>query len=345
MLTRLVRVQVILFVLIALVGVTYVGARYARLDSLFGGSGYVVHVQLPDSGGIFTNAEVTYRGVPIGRVGALRLIPSGVEVDLHIDRSAPPVPTDTEVAVADRSAVGEQYVDLRPRRSTGPYLTDGAVVTSNVLPLPVEDLVRNLDRLVASVPNDDLRTVVNELYDATRDTGPSLQVLLDSTASFTHLATTHLPSTTQLITDAGTVLNTQIASADAIKSFGTNAKLIASSLRDSDADIRTLLATTPDVARQVTALLQETGPRLGVLLANLLTTSQVALSRHDNLEQLLITTPAVVSAANNIFTGNSAHFSVVTTYFQPLPCSYDTPYRNGLDTSPGPFNTAARCIR
>ena len=185
--------------------------------------------------------------------------------------------------------------------------------------------------------------MVDELYEATRDTGPSLQVLLDSTASFTQLATTHLPSTTQLITDAGTVLDTQIQSADAIKSFATNAKLIATRLHDSDADIRTLLAATPDVARQVSGLLQETGPRLGILLANLLTTAQVAVTRHDRVEQLLIYTPAAVSAANNIFTGNGAHFSVATTYFQPLPCSYDTPYRNGRDTSPAPFNVSARC--
>ncbi|MFD1049408.1 MlaD family protein, partial [Kibdelosporangium lantanae] len=67
MLTRGVRVRVVLFVVIAVVAVVYAGARYAGLDRLFGGAGYSVTVQLPDSGGIFTNAEVTYRGVQVGR--------------------------------------------------------------------------------------------------------------------------------------------------------------------------------------------------------------------------------------------------------------------------------------
>ncbi|HET9141608.1 MlaD family protein [Actinophytocola sp.] len=350
MITRVVRVQVLLFTVIALVGITFVGARYARLDQLFGGSGYTVKVRLADSGGIFTNAEVTYRGVAIGRVGELHLVDDGIEVDLRIDSGAPPVPSDVDVAVANRSAVGEQYLDLRPRRDGEPYLTEGSVVRQDrtTLPLPVEQVVRNLDRLVASVPEEDLRTVVDELYDATQDTGPSLQVLLDSTASFTDLATEHLPQTLQLITDAGPVLTTQIEQSDAIKSFGVNAKLIAEQLRTSDADLRRLLSTGPAVARQVSELIRETGPTLGVLLGNLLTTSTVLLTQRDGVEQLLVVTPAAVSAASTALRPGNTEVGLTTTFFTPLPCTqgYEgTTYRNGRDTSPAPLNTAARCTR
>ena len=56
-------------------------------------------MQLADSGGIFSNAEVTYRGVTIGRVGQLRLTADGVEVDLELDADAPAeVPLDEELA-------------------------------------------------------------------------------------------------------------------------------------------------------------------------------------------------------------------------------------------------------
>ncbi|HEU5470295.1 MAG TPA: MCE family protein [Actinophytocola sp.] len=350
MISRTVRLQVLVFTVIALVGVTFVGANYARLDELFGAGGYLVKVRMPDSGGIFTNAEVTYRGVAIGRVGELHLTADGIEVDLRIEDGSPPVPSDVDVAVANRSAVGEQYLDLRPRRDGGPFLVDGAVVQQSrtTLPLPVEQVVRNLDRLVASVPEEDLRTVVDELYDATQDTGPSLQVLLDSTASFTNLATEHLPQTLRLITDAGPVLTTQIEQSEAIKSFGANAKLIAEQLRTSDADLRRLFSTGPAVARQVTGLIRETGPMLGVLLGNLLTTSTVLLTHKDGVEQLLVVTPAAVSAASNAIGPGSTEVGLSTTFFTPLPCTagYEgTRYRNGLDTSPAPFNSQARCTR
>ncbi|HVK21707.1 MAG TPA: MlaD family protein [Actinokineospora sp.] len=347
MLTAKVRIQVVAFVLIALLGVTYVGARYAGLGALFGDAGYVVTARLADSGGIFTHAEVTYRGVAIGRVGELRLVPTGVEVELLIDSTAPAIPAEVNAVVTNRSAVGEQYVDLRPRRDGTPYLVEGSVIRQEdtALPLPVQTLLLNLDKLVESVPEDSLRTVVDELYDATLDTGPNLQVLLDSASSFTKEAVEHLPQTTQLINDADLVLTRQIESSSAIKEFGKNTKLIAEQLRSSDGDLRTLLASAPSVATEVSGLIKEIGPATGVLLANLLTTSNVLVTRQGALEQLLVVTPQAVAAAGQVLRPDGARFGLATTFFEPLPCvtGYGTAYRNGLDTSAAQFNTQARC--
>ncbi len=73
-----------------------------------------------NSGGIFTNAEVTYRGVPVGRVGDLTLTQDGVSVALMIDDSAPQIPASAKAVVANRSAIGEQYVDLQPDTTRAP---------------------------------------------------------------------------------------------------------------------------------------------------------------------------------------------------------------------------------
>ncbi|SDI79557.1 phospholipid/cholesterol/gamma-HCH transport system substrate-binding protein [Actinokineospora alba] len=347
MLTRKVRVQVVAFVLIALVGVSYVGARYAGLGGMFGNSGYTVTVRLADSGGIFTHAEVTYRGVGIGRVGKLQLTDAGVEVELLIRPDAPSVPEEVDAVVANRSAVGEQYVDLRPRRDGSPFLADGSVIQqrNTALPLPTETLLLNLDKLVTSVPTDELRNVVDELYDATLETGPHLQALLDSAASFTDKAVTHLPQTTTLITDAGVMLARQVENGESIKSFSVNMKLIAEQLKASDGDIRTLLGSAPAVALQVSELIKEIGGATGILLANLLTTSNVLQTRQGNLEQLLVITPQAVAAGRQVIRSDGAHFGLASTFFAPLPCvtGYNTKYRNGLDTGPGQFNTQARC--
>ncbi|WAL69430.1 MlaD family protein [Amycolatopsis cynarae] len=348
MITRKIRVQVVVFALIALTGVSYVGARYAGLDRWLGAGGYVVRAELAEAGGLFTNAEVTYQGVPIGRVGPLHLTGSGIEAELRIDAGAPPVPADLDAVVTNRSAVGEQYLDLRPRRSGAPYLTGGSVIAQarSALPLPNEQLVVDLDRLVSSVPREDLRTVVDELYQATRDTGPSLQALLDATTSFTREAADHLPQTKQLINDANTVLATQAANAQAIASFGADAKRIAATLKAADGDVSTILSSAPAAAGQIDALLRETGPNLSALLANLLTTSQVFLARRDGVERLLVAAPQAVSVGESVIGGDKAGFGLVTTFFDPLPCTdgyQGTRYRNGLDTAPAPLNTGAGC--
>lgn len=349
MIPRKIKLQIGVFLLIALVGISYVGARYVGLGRVFGSSGYVVTMRLADSGGIFSNAEVTYRGVTIGRVGAMRLTADGIEVDLDIDPSAPKVPADLEAVVANRSAVGEQFVDLRPKGTDGPFLQAGSVIPrgSTRTPPPVDNLLTNIDTFAKSVPTDSLRTVVDELDLAFRGAGPDLQVLLDNTRSFTQTATEHLPQTKALLRDGLVVLTTQTQQGSAIRSFSGDLKLLAEQLKNSDGDLRRLIAVTPQAAEQVSALLGESGPNLGVLVANLLTTANILVTRRDGLEQIAVTYPLVAAGGFTVAPGDgSAHFGLALNVFDPAPCTvgYEgTTIRSGTDTTPVALNTQAYC--
>lgn len=338
MLTKGIRRQVLLFLVLALLGVSYVGANYAGLDKLLYDDGYVVRARFASAGGIFTNAEVTYRGVPVGRVGELRLTASGMEADLLIDSAGAGIPADTEAVVANRSAAGEQYVDLRPRRTGGSVLRDGSVIqqADTAIPLPVDRVLSNLDALVESVPKEDLRTVVDELHNATSGAGPHLEGLLDNGIDFIHAAAEHVPQTTRLVTDTETVLRTQLEHSEAIRTFGSQAALLADQLKRSDGDIRALIGAVPPAAREVSALIRESGPGMGLLMANLLTTSEVLEVRQDGLEQLLVMGPKAVAAGSSVVRADGAHFGLSLTFFAPPPCTKGyggTEYRDG-STSP-----------
>ncbi|GAB1508599.1 MCE family protein [Actinophytocola sp. KF-1] len=347
MLTRTVRLQVIAFVVLALAAVAFVGANYAGLDRLFGGGTYTVRLQLDDGGGLFTNSEVTYRGVAIGRVGELRLTDDGMEADLLLDSDAPQVPVDARAVVANRSAIGEQYVDLQPRGDGGPYLADGSVIRkeSTTVPMPVTTLLGNLSGFTESVPTESLRVVVDELYTALHDTGPSLSVLLDSTMSFTDEARAHLPQTTMLIDDGATVLKTQLDSSAAWRSFASNAKLFANELANADGDLRELIGAAPAAATQLSALLNDTNPGLSVLVANLVTTSEIFETRVAGMRQLFVNVPKAVAATSTAIRPNRANLSIVLNFTDPLPCvaGYDTRYRQGEQTTPLPFDTSTAC--
>ena len=338
------RLKVAAFLLVGLTAVAYVAARYV---GLFGSGGYTVTMKLADAGGIFTNAEVTYRGVPVGRVGPLTLTDDGVDVELDLIQYG--IPADVDAAVADRSAVGEQYVDLKPRKPDGPTLHQGSVIPQSAtkVPLPVQTLLTNIDSLVQSVPADSLHTLVDELDTATRGTTPDLQTLLDSTHSFVDATTQNMPQLTQLVTDSTTVLRTQNDEAAALTQFGANAKLIAEQLTRSDADLRSLIGTVPQLSAQVSGLIRDTDPSLGVLIANLLTTSTVALGRHDAIQELLVAAPRAIAAGSSAVSNGTANFGLSLTFFDPLGCTagYDgTDRKTGLDVVPGkPLNTQARC--
>ncbi len=348
MLLRATKVRLFVFAMIAVVGIVYVGGTYAGLDRLFGARGYRVTVQLADSGGIFANAEVTYRGVTVGRVERLRLSDDGIDVVLDIEDDAPPIPSDARAVVANRSAVGEQYVDLRPDRDAGPYLAEGSVVprSRTRTPSAPETLLSNVDALVASVPRDSLRTTVDELFAAFENSGPALRVLLDSAGALTASASAHLPATTSLLANGRVVLATQAAQSRQILDYSTSLRLISEQLKTSNPDLRTLIAQLPVVAVQVDEILRESGQDLAVVLANLLTTMQVTSTRTDALEQLLVAFPMVTATAPGANPDGTGHLGLVLTFNDPFSCTrgYEgTRQRSANEVTEVPPNQEAYC--
>ena len=350
MLRRSTRIQLVVFAVIAVLVIGYTAIRYANLGRLVGLRGYyVVQLELANAGGIFPQANVAYRGVSVGRVGAVRLTSTGVEADLNISNSAPPIPADLQASIADLSAVGEQYVNLRPTTSSGPYLTGGSVIPRHdtTLPLPVTALLTSVNQLATSVPPKALQTVLNELATGFAGTSPSLQALIDGQARFVGAAGAALPQTIRLIQDSQTVLATQNAEAAAFRAFASNSRLFAAQLAASDSDLRRLFANGAPAAAQLAGLITDNAPALGALIANLLTVSQITLTRGAALQETFSALPAAIAAGSTVITPKGARFGVVLTFFNPLPCTagyQGTKVRNGLDTSPGPpLNTSARC--
>ncbi len=125
MITRTTKLQLLAFLTLAVLATSYLGYKYVGLDRLVLGSGYEVAAEFEDSGGIFVNAEVTYRGVAVGRVSDMELIDDGVRVEMTIEPDVEPIPAGATATVANRSAVGEQYVNLEPDGAGGPFLEDG----------------------------------------------------------------------------------------------------------------------------------------------------------------------------------------------------------------------------
>jgi phospholipid/cholesterol/gamma-HCH transport system substrate-binding protein len=349
MITRRVRVQVTAFVVVALVGIGYTGFRYAGLERLFGYDGYQVKVQLAESGGIFANADVTYRGITVGRVGQLHITGYGTEVDLQIAQDAPPIPVSAKAVVANRSAIGEQYVDLQPDRPDGPYLAAGSTITmkNTKTPIPVETILFNLNQLAESVPTGSLRTVVTELGTAFQGTSQDLKTILETTNSFVATAAEHLPQTVDLLAQARTVLDTQNAESGNIRSFGRDLHTLAAQLKSSDPDLRRLIDSAPKAAGQISGLLAESGPNLGIVLANLLTTSTVLMARTSGVEQILVSYPVLTSLVPTVLPGDgTAHLGLVLNFFDPLACTKGyggTNLRPASDTTSRPFNAGAYC--
>ncbi len=313
--------QLLAFAAVAVLGMSYLGFNYVGLDRVLLGSGYEVAADFRDSGGIFVNAEVTYRGVEVGRVSDMELIDDGVRVVLTIDPDTDPIPASTSAFVATRSAVGEQYVDLRPDTDAGPFLEDGAVIPQERtgIPVPVEQLLLNIDE-------GNLRTVVDELGQAFAGAGDDLGRLIDNGDVLLARAEQSLPRTLRLITDGRTVLDTQVASRSAIAQWATELRALTDTLVEIDPDLRGLLTNAPDAGVQLEQLVRDAGPGLGSLLRNVDILNDVTIPRLDAVEQLLVTYPDVVSGNFTVVHRDDdgvmrSHFGFVLNAGDPHACT------------------------
>jgi phospholipid/cholesterol/gamma-HCH transport system substrate-binding protein len=295
--------QLLVFVFITLVGVSYVGARYARLDQLFGfDSAYEVNAEFAQSGGIFTGAEVTYRGVHVGRVSDMRLTRDGVDVVLKIDKDQDKIPADTLALVANKSAVGEQYVDLEPRTDDGPYLkNDSTISTPNTeVPKSTTEILTSVDKFVNSVPNDKLRTVVSELGAGFKGSGEDLAQIIDTSNLFIKTANDNFDVTTALIKDSNTVLRTQADKGSAIRSFARDLALFSGVVADNDGPLRALIDSGSATANELRTFLEENQVDLGSLINNLVTTGEVVVKHLDGVRQILVLYPYEVASGYTV---------------------------------------------
>ena len=352
MITKRTKVQLVIFALITMIGVSFVGARYARLDRVFFDESYSVVAHFAESGGIFTGAEVSYRGVTVGQVSDMKLTAKGVDVVMNIENAHQDIPQDTKAVVANRSAVGEQFVDLQPETKQGPYLRNGSDIPTAMTQTPIETtkLLTDVSTTVDSVNKQSLTTVVDELGKAFNGTGQDLGQIADTSNSFINAANDNFDVTTALLKDSNTVLSTQVDKTSAIKSFSRDLSLFSTTLAHSDGDLRTVIENGSGTANQLRTFLEQNKVDLGQLINNLVTTGEVTQKHLAGTEMILVVYPYVVAGGYTVVDKDSnsglydAHFGLILQQ-DPGVChaGYNTQRRSPEDRKDLPMNTGARC--
>ncbi|MCO7239168.1 MULTISPECIES: MlaD family protein [unclassified Aeromicrobium] len=347
MLTGRIKAQIVAFVVLGLLATSYLGLKYVGLDPF--STGYTVTATLPAAGGAFENGQVTYRGVPVGRIDRLEPTDDGVRITMSIEGGAPRIPADASPKVVNRSAIGEQYVDLQGGTAGGAALRDGDRLSAGAESQPpdIDTLLRSGEKFVGSVPKEALTSVIDEGYDATQGVALDFGSLLESSQRFQKAADRNFVVTRGLIENSDRVLRTQEASSQSIRSFSADLSTIAATLESSDGDLRTLIDNTPAAAREIDTLFQEVGRPLGVVLANLVTPAQVFGINANGVQDALVTAPRAFSIGWTITGSRGINLALSQSYFSPLPCTTGyggTAPRRGTDTSSGQsFNRDAGC--
>lgn len=302
MLTRMIRIQLVLFVVAALVGIAAMALVYLQAPTMLGIGRINVKLELPASGGLYKYSNVTYRGVQVGKVTDLQVVDGRRVVATMSLPTSPRIPADLVAKVRSVSAVGEQYVDLQPAADAPPYLHDGSVIDTAraAIPEPVGPMLDQLDALVGSIPKEKLGPLLDETSKAFGGAGYDIGSLLDSSSTVLQRLDEVADQNRALVTDSVPLMDAQAASTDSLRQWAHGLAGLTGNLAQHDAGLRTLLQTGPGAAQEVSRLLEQVKPTLPVLLANLTSLGQVFVTYNKSMEQLLVLFPPYVAGIQSV---------------------------------------------
>jgi phospholipid/cholesterol/gamma-HCH transport system substrate-binding protein len=295
MLTRFVRIQLAIFAIVGIIGVVAMVLFYIQAPTLLGIGRMTVTLELPATGGLYRFSNVTYRGVQVGKVTAVALAANGAKATLSLGTS-PKIPANLQADVLSVSAVGEQYVDLRPRTDSAPYLHDGSVIAARdtTIPQAVGPMLDQVSALVKSLPKNKIGQLLDESFQAFNGAGYDLGSLADSSSRISADANSIVDRTRALTEDSGPLLDAQAQTTDSIRRWAHSLAGISDVLVTDDSKVRTILQNGPGALDEASRLFEQIKPTLPVLLANLTTIGQIGVTYHPSLEQVLVLLPASV---------------------------------------------------
>lgn len=326
-LTPLVKRQLRIFAVLTVIALGLGLFKYARVPAMAGVGVYDVQVEYRDASGLYPKAMVTYRGVKVGRVQSLEVSSGASVATLRIDNEHQ-IPAGAVAELHSTSAIGEQYVDLVAEPgTTGPYLEDGAQIpTDRTVEMPqISPVLDSLNALLASVPEDATRRVLDQTAEGLGGAGPDLGGIIDATSSLVDEAQLRLDETTSLIATLQPVLETQRDLRDQTVGYSSSLAEFSEELAARDNDLRALLAQGPGGLKEAGQLIDQLQPTLPLLLQNLTTNGQVLNTYIPQIEEALVMYPVTLArlqtAVNPRAAQGDVQLDLRATFNDPPACS------------------------
>jgi phospholipid/cholesterol/gamma-HCH transport system substrate-binding protein len=295
--SRLIKIQLTIFGVVSLIALSVMAFGYLSVPTLLFGYGhYTVTVQLPEAAGLYKRANVTYLGAEVGSVEDVKVADGGVQAVLSLESDIK-IPSHLQAQVHSTSAIGEQYVELLPRDATSAPLKSGDVIAlrDTTVPPDVNILLDTTNRGLQAIPGDNLQTVIDESYAAVGGLGPEISRIVDATTALSAGARNNLDALTTLIDESPAVLDSQTNTAPSLRAWAAQLASITDQLRKQDDSVSALLPAGARAAAQGQALFDRLQPTVPVLLANLVSIANVAITYQPSLEQMLVLFPANIA--------------------------------------------------
>jgi phospholipid/cholesterol/gamma-HCH transport system substrate-binding protein len=307
---------------------------------------YSVYAIFPDAGGVFTNQEVTYRGITVGQVGGMEIVEKGVKIELEIFKEYQVPKENTEARVMFKSAVGEQFVDLLPGSDEGPYFENGDKIplSQTSIPVSTQELLSTLEAVLRGVPPEDLKGAVDALGIGLTGTGPDLATILESVADLSTLFAERAPEVQSLLRHGTEVGGAFLDSREEFITAIRRLVSVSDSLAGSTGDLERLMKGGNLTADEVIRLLRENKEAVNRFIVEFAEVNALQAEHAGDLSKLFVHLPSALDRVNRTFEPDTGmvRFGLVDD-LNNSACSYGTPRRNPSNRTPNLPAKGARC--
>ncbi|MEO3788347.1 MCE family protein [Actinocorallia sp. B10E7] len=192
-------------------------ALYTAIFKPFASKGTPFTAEFTQAGqGLGTTSPVKIRGMEVGKVNRIELLPNGrARLTLRINDGVR-LPDTTVASLEPASVFGPKFVNLLPgeHETTGPYLPGGSEITNTSDPRDLNDLLADANAALAALDPSDIAIVVDALAQGLGGQGENLRETIESLEVIVQVAHDNRKNARTFLKDLGRLASIRGAGED-----------------------------------------------------------------------------------------------------------------------------------
>jgi phospholipid/cholesterol/gamma-HCH transport system substrate-binding protein len=281
-----------------------------------------------NSNGLFAGDEVRILGVPVGKIDSIEPLPNRVKITFWFDDQYK-VPADAKAAILSQQLITSRAIQLTPAYTSGPAMTDGAVIPEDRTAVPVEwddlrvQLQKLTDTLQPTKPGgvSTLGSFIDTSADNLRGQGANIRdTVIKMSQAFSALGD-HSNDIFSTIKNLSIVVSALQSSEDLMKQFNRDLASVTALLADDPNEVGRAVSDLRGVVDEAKTFIAENRESLGTTSDRLASISTTVADSLDDIKQALHVAPNAFQNVINIYQPAQAALTgalVVNNFANPI---------------------------
>jgi phospholipid/cholesterol/gamma-HCH transport system substrate-binding protein len=261
-----------------------------------------------NSNGLYPGDEIRILGIPVGKIDRIEPLPGQSKISFWVDDQYK-IPADVNAAIISPSLVSVRAIQLTPAYTSGPAVTDDAVIPLQRTAVPVEwdDLREQLQRLTDTLQPTQpggvstLGQFVSTAADNLRGQGTNIrETLIKLSQAFSALGD-HSQDLFSTIKNISVLVSALESSADLMRQLNQNLAGVTGLLANGPDEVGRAVLDINDVVGDVKSFVADNKDAIGTTSDKLASVSTALNQSLDDIKQTLHITPTTFSNFLNIY--------------------------------------------